>query len=158
MITTGQKLKLDFKLMVLEDNDEKEVAFNELLTRRTVVSVYMKNNTPGCDRQNDSLVGVAAELDRAGYNLVALSRDTCGSHRKYAAKKRISYVLASDPDDRFAQATGSVVEKSMYGRTFTGPQRAAYVLAPDGMVLAVIEKVDTKDHAAQLRGVLGELK
>ncbi len=158
MIAPGQKLKLDFKLKVLEGDEEKEVAFKELLTRRTVVSVYMKNNTPGCDRQNDSLAGVAAELDRAGYNLVALSRDTCGSHRKYAAKKQISHVLASDPEDRFAQATGSVIEKSMYGRTFTGPQRAAYVLAPDGTVLAVIEKVDTKDHAAQLQAVLAKLR
>ena len=31
---------------------------------------------------------------------------------------------------------------------------AAYVLEPDGTVLAVVEKVDTKDHAAQLRAVL----
>lgn len=158
MIATGKKLKLDFKLKVVEGDEEKEVAFKELLTRRTVVTVYMKNNTPGCDRQNDSLVGVADDLDRAGYNLIALSRDTCGSHRKYAAKKGIRYVLASDPEDLFAQATDSVVAKQMYGRTFHGPQRAAYVLDPDGTVLSVIEKVDTKDHAAQLRAVLAGLK
>ena len=30
----------------------------------------------------------------------------------------------------------------------------AYVLERDGTVLAVVEKVDTKDHAAQLRAVL----
>lgn len=158
MIAPGQKLKLNFKLKVVEGDEEKEVAFKQLLTRRTVVSVYMKNNTPGCDRQNDSLVGVAAELDRAGCNLIALSRDTCGSHRKYAAKKRITYTLASDPDDLFARATDSLVEKSMYGRTFTGPARAAYVLDPDGTVLAVAEKVDTKDHAAQLRALLTGLR
>lgn len=158
MIIPGQKLKLSFKLKVVEGDEEKEIAFKQLLTRRTVVSVYMKNNTPGCDRQNESLVGAADELDRAGCNLIALSRDTCGSHRKYAAKKGIRYVLASDPEDLFAQATDSVVEKSMYGRTFSGPQRAAYVLDPDGTVLAVIEKVDTKDHAAQLRAVLANLR
>jgi len=158
MIKPGRKLKLNFTLMVVQDDEEKEVVFKDLLTRPTIVSVYMKNNTPGCDRQNDSLAAHAAEFDRAGYNLVALSRDTCGSHRKYAAKKTIGYVLASDPDDLFAQATDSVVEKKMYGRTFTGPQRAAYVLAPDGTVLAIAEKVDTKDHAAQLRALIAGLK
>lgn len=157
MISAGQKLKTDFRLKVLQGDEDKEVTFKELLTRPTVVSVYMKNNTPGCDRQNDSLVNVAAELDRAGYNLVAISRDTCGSHRRYAAKKGITYLLASDPDDRFARATDSVVEKSMYGRKFTGPARAAYVIAPDGTVRAVIEKVDTKDHAAQVQAVLAAL-
>jgi peroxiredoxin Q/BCP len=149
---------LNFTLKVVQDNEEKEVVFKDLLTRPTIVSVYMKNNTPGCDRQNDSLAADAAEFDRAGYNVVALSRDTCGSHRKYAAKKGIGYVLASDPDDLFAQATDSVVEKQMYGRTFTGPQRAAYVLAPDGTVLAIAEKVDTKDHAAQLRELIATLR
>lgn len=158
MITSGRKLKLNFTLKVVQDNEEKEVVFKDLLTRPTIVSVYMKNHTPGCDRQNDSLAADAAEFDRAGYNVVALSRDTCGSHRKYAAKKGIGYVLASDPDDSFAQATDSVVEKQMYGRTFTGPQRAAYVLAPDGTVLAIAEKVDTKDHAAQLRELIATLR
>lgn len=158
MISAGQKLKTDFRLKIAQGDDDKEVMFSDLLTRPTVVSVYMKNHTPGCDRQNDSLVTVAAELDRAGYNLVAISRDTCGSHRKYAAKKGISYTLASDPEDRFAQATDSLVEKSMYGRTFTGPARAAYVIDRDGTVRAVIEKVDTKDHAAQLKAVLATLR
>ena len=47
-----------------------------------------------------------------------------------------------------------MIEKSMYGRSFTGPARAAYVLDRDGTVLAVVPKVDTADHAAQLREVL----
>jgi peroxiredoxin Q/BCP len=158
MITSGQKLALNFRLNILQANEEKELTFEELLTRPTIVSVYMKNNTPGCDRQNDSLAAHAAEFDRTGYNLVAISRDTCGSHRKYAAKKGINYTLASDPDDQFARATDSIIEKSMYGRTYFGPARAAYVLATDGTVLAVAEKVDPKDHAAQLKTLLATLR
>lgn len=146
------------QLKIFRDGEAGTVALAELLTRRTIVSVYMRNNTPGCDRQNDSLAAHAAEFDRAGYNLVAVSRDTCGSHAKYAAKKKISYPLASDPEDLFAQAADSVVEKSMYGRKFRGPARAAYVLDRDGTVLAVMEKVDTADHAAQVRKVLAALQ
>jgi peroxiredoxin len=37
------------------------------------------------------------------------------------------------------------------------PARAAYVLDPGGKVREVIEKVDTKDHAAQIRAVLDDL-
>ena len=158
MIKPGKKLNTRFQLKVFRDGTESVVTFAELLTRPTIVSVYMRNNTPGCDRQNDSLAAHAAEFDRAGYNLVALSRDTCGSHAKYAAKKKISYTLASDPGDLFAKAADAVVEKSMYGRTYTGPARAAFVLARDGTVLAVAEKVDTADHATQLRTLLAGLK
>jgi peroxiredoxin Q/BCP len=38
----------------------------------------------------------------------------------------------------------------MYGKTYLGPARAAFILDRKGKVLAVIEKVDTKDHAKQL--------
>lgn len=158
MITAGQKLRTDFNLKIVRDGRASESAFGDLLTRPTIVSVYMRNNTGSCDRQNDSLAARAGEFDRLGYNLVAISRDTCGSHAKYAAKKGIAYTLASDPEDLFAKATDSLVEKSMYGRTFEGPARVAYVIGTDGTVLAVIEKVDTKDHAAQLMAVLKSIQ
>ena len=157
MISKGKKLPARFKLKIVQDGVQREVALADLLTRRTIVSVYMKNNTGSCDKQNDSLAAHAAEFDRAGYNLIALSRDTVGSHVKYAAKKKIPYVLASDPGDLFAQAADSIVEKSMYGKTYHGPARAAFVLAKDGTVLAVAEKVDTADHAAQLRALIAGL-
>lgn len=158
MITPGKKLKTNFKLNVVADGAAKEIVFKDLLTRRTVVSVYMKNNTGSCDKQNDALVACAGELAKAGYNLVAISRDTPGSHLKYAVKKKITYTLASDPEDLFAKAADSVVEKSMYGKKYFGPSRAAFVLDTDGTVLAVAEKVDTADHAAQLKVLIAGLK
>ena len=158
MISPGKKLKTNFKLAVVEAGAAKEVAFKDLLTRRSIVSVYMKNNTGSCDKQNDSLVAHAAEFAKAGYNLIAISRDTPGSHVKYAAKKKIAYTLASDPSDLFAQAADAIVEKSMYGKKYFGPARAAFVLETDGTVLAVAEKVDTADHASQLKALVAGLK
>jgi len=157
MIKTGQKLKTNFKLNIVSDGAESEVVFKDLLTKPTIVSVYMKNNTGSCDKQNDSLAAHAAEFSKRGYNLVAISRDTCGSHKKYAEKKGIAYVLASDPEDLFAKAADAVVEKSMYGKTYFGPARAVFVIGKDGTVLALAEKVDTKDHAAQVHALLDTL-
>ncbi|MEO0054652.1 MAG: hypothetical protein RLZZ50_599 [Verrucomicrobiota bacterium] len=158
MIKPGQKLKTNFKLKIVRDGTEADVAFKDLLTKPTIVSVYMKNNTGSCDKQNDSLAAHSDEFSKLGYNLVAVSRDTCGSHLKYAVKKKIAYTLASDPDDLFAKAADAIVEKSMYGKTYEGPARAAFVIGKDGTVLAVAEKVDTKDHAAQLHALLDTLK
>jgi len=157
MVTVGQKLTTDFTLNVVSDGGAREIVFSDLLTRPTVVSVYMKNNTPSCDRQTESLAAHATEFTALDYQLIALSRDTCGSHMKYAEKKGLGYILASDPTDAFARATDSIVEKTMYGKTYQGPARAAFVLAPDATVLAVIAKVDTKNHAAQLKAVLAQL-
>jgi len=157
MIAPGEKLAVDFTLKIVRDGVAREMTWAEVLTRRTVVSVYMKNNTPSCDRQNEALAEVAGEFARAGLNLVGLSRDTAGAQVRYAAKHKTAYALASDPDDLFSKAAGAMVEKSMYGRTYVGPARAAYVLDPDGTVLAVAPKVDTAEHAAQLRALIAGL-
>ncbi|MFO7848240.1 MAG: redoxin domain-containing protein [Balneolaceae bacterium] len=157
MIAEGEKMNTDFTLKVVQEGEEKEVTFGDLLDRPTIVSVYMRNNTGGCDKQNRSLADEAGWFDEKGYNLVALSKDTCGSHKNYAEKLGISYTLASDPDYKFAKATDSIVEKKMYGKTFDAPTRSAYVIDTDGTVLGTIGKVNTKAHAEELKELIESL-
>lgn len=157
MIETGKKINTDFSLDIVKNGEEKTVSFSELLDRPTIVSVYMRNNTSGCDKQNKSLAEQAGWFDEKGYNLVAVSKDTCGSHKNYAEKLDINYVLASDPEYKFAQATDSVVEKKMYGNTYEAPSRSAYIIDTDGTVLGIIEKVNTKDHAKELKELITNL-
>lgn len=157
MLAPGQKLATDLELTVVQDGTSRSVPLAKLLPRRTVVSVYMRNNTGSCDRQTDALVRVAPSLGKAGFNLLAVSRDTVASHLKYAAKKEVSFGLVSDPEDRFARAAEAIVEKSMYGRTYEGPARCAFVLARDGTVLGVIPKVDPAAHDEQLLALVRTL-
>ena len=157
MINKGQKIDTDFSLDVVKGGEEQTVKFSDLLDRPTVVSVYMKNNTSGCDKQNTSLSEHQDWFDKKGYNLVAISKDSCNSHKNYADKLGINYVLASDPDYRFSKATDSIVEKNMYGKTYEGPSRSAYVIDTDGTVLGVIEKINTKDHASELKELIENL-
>ena len=150
-------MDLTFRVKIMRDGAPKEVRFADLLTRRTIVSVYMKDNTPSCDRQNESLSKHAAEFARAGFDLIGISRSTCGSHARYAAAKGIPYLLVSDAEDRFARAADALVEKSMYGKAFIGPARSAFVLERDGTVLAVVPNVEAARHAEQLQEALRRL-
>jgi peroxiredoxin Q/BCP len=154
MISEGEKINTDFTIRIVEDGEEKEVTFNDLLDKPVIVSVYMRNNTSGCDKQNKSLAEHSDYFDRQGYRLIALSKDTCNSHKNYAEKLGINYILASDPDYKFAKAVDSIVEKNMFGNTFEAPSRSAYIIDTDGTVRSVIEKVDTKNHADQLKQVV----
>ncbi len=157
MIEKDQKIDIDFTLNVVKNGEEKTVSFQNLLDRPSVVSVYMKNNTPGCDRQNKSLADEQMWFDEQGYNLIAVSKDSCGSHKKYAEKKGINYTLASDPEYKFAEAIDSIIEKNMFGKKFKGPSRSAYIIDTEGTVLAVVEKIDTKNHAEELKEVINHL-
>lgn len=157
MITKGTTINTDFELDVVKNGEQQTVKFSELLDRPTIVSVYMRNNTSGCDKQNASLAQEADWFDMHGYNIVAISKDTCGSHKNYAEKLGINYVLASDPGYKFGEATDSVVEKSMFGNTYEAPTRSAYVIDTDGTVLGIVKKVDTKNHAAELKELINKL-
>ena len=157
MITKKTKINTDFELDIVKNGEQQTINFADLLDRPTIVSVYMRNNTSGCDKQNASLAEEADWFDEHGYNVVAISKDTCGSHKNYAEKLGINYVLASDPDYKFGKATDSVVEKSMFGNTYEAPTRSAYVIDTDGTVLGIIEKVDTKNHAEELKELINNL-
>jgi peroxiredoxin Q/BCP len=157
MIEIGTKMNTNFTLKIVEGEEEKEVIFSEILTQPTIVSVYMKNNTSSCDKQNISLATHAHWFKEAGYNLLTISKDTCGSHKKYIAKHGISYKIASDPEYTFSKATDSIVEKKMYGKVYEGPSRSAFVINVDGTILAVIENIDTKAHAEELKALIGTL-
>jgi thioredoxin-dependent peroxiredoxin len=120
MVTTGSKIDTNFNIDIVRNGEIQSVPFSSLLDKPLIVSVYMKNNTGSCDNQNASLAAHADAIQSKGFNLMALSKDGCKSHAKYAEKLGITYILASDPDNLVPAATDSIVEKSMYGKKYMG--------------------------------------
>jgi len=157
MIKTGAKANFDFTVKVVQNAEEKEINFNDLLDKPTIVSVYMKNNTSSCDRQTKDLAEHAEWFSKQGFNLVAISKDTCGSHKRYAQKQEINFTLVSDPEYKFASATDSIVQKKMFANEYEAPSRSAFVIDTDGTILGTIEKVNTKDHARELKELVEQL-
>jgi peroxiredoxin Q/BCP len=157
MISVGQKIDTHFSLEIYHNGEIKTVTFADLLDKPMIVSVYMKNNTGSCDNQNKSLAEYAEAIAAKGYHLIAVSKDGCKSHQKYAEKMGISYILGSDPDTLISKVTDSIVQKSMYGKTYEGPARSAFVIDTDGTVKAVIESVDTKRHGEELLALINRL-
>lgn len=157
MIEVGQTIDTNIHFKAIINGEEKETTLADLLTKPMVISVYMKNNTSSCDNQNVSLVEYSKKIAEKGYLLMSVSKDTCGSHKKYAAKHGIDYILASDPELTIAKAFDSVIEKSMYGKKYFGPTRSAYVINTDGKVLGIIEKIDSKNHGNELLSLLNTI-
>jgi peroxiredoxin Q/BCP len=157
MIQPGDKLDTNLSLKAVVNGETMDCTLTDLLKRRTAISIYMKNNTGGCDLQTHALAQAAGDFDRLGWDIIAVSKDTCGSHQKYAQKQGIAFTLVSDPDYKIASAADALVEKSMYGKRFTGPARCALLVEPDGTVLGVIEKINTKAHADELKALIAQI-
>jgi peroxiredoxin Q/BCP len=158
MLSIGKKPKLTFKIKALVDQSPVELPFADLIDGPTVVSVYMRNNTSACDLQAAEMDKVQKVVDKQGFKLVAVSRDTVSSHTKYAAKHGYKYPLVSDTEDLFSQALDAIIEKSMYGKKYLGPTRAAYLFDTDGKLIGLIPKVEAARHGEQILEAIKGLK
>jgi len=157
MIAANEVADLDFMVKAVLGGESVELPFKDLLKERNLVSIYMRNNTGGCDCQMRLLAGQQQELSKHGWNLIAVSKDTIGSHEKYAKKLDIDFTLVSDPEHDFAKVVDAMTTKKMYGRTFIAPARCSFAMDGDGRVLGLIEKVKTKSFDEQVAALLEEL-
>lgn len=137
----------DFEVV---DQDGKIVTSKELLGRKTIVYFYPKDNTSGCTAEACSLRDNYEALIAAGYNVVGVSKDSAVSHRRFKDKYDLPFTLLSDTSTAMLQAFGAWGEKKMYGKTVMGTLRRTFVFDESGILVRVIEKVDTRNHAAQL--------
>ena len=134
------------------DQDGNKVTSNDLIGKKTIVYFYPKDNTSGCTAEACNLRDNYEALQAQGYNVVGVSKDSAASHRKFADKYELPFTLLSDTSTEMLQAFGAWGEKKMCGKTCVGTLRRTFIFNEDGTLERMIEKVDTKDHAAQILG------
>ena len=137
----------DFEVI---DQDGNKVSSNDLIGKKTVVYFYPKDNTSGCTAEACSIRDSYDSLLAKGYNVVGVSKDSAASHKKFREKYDLPFTLLSDTSTQMLQAFGAWGEKKMYGKTVMGTIRRTFIFDEDGILERIIEKVDTKNHAAQI--------
>jgi peroxiredoxin Q/BCP len=87
-----------------------------------------------------------ADYAAAGARVIGVSPDEVGAVRKFAEKFDLDFTLLADAGHAVAEAYGTWVEKSMYGKKYMGVQRATFVIDPEGTIAKVFPKVQPKKH------------
>lgn len=118
--------------------------------KKVVLYFYPKDDTPGCTAEACNLRDNYATLQASGYVVFGVSADGVKSHDKFARKYELPFDLIADEDKSIHAAYGTWVEKSMYGRKYMGTDRVTFIIDENGIISEVIEKVDTKNHTAQI--------
>ena len=134
----------------VEDQDGNKFSSGQLLGRKTIIYFYPKDNTSGCTAEACSLRDNHEALIAKGYNVIGVSKDSAASHRKFIDKYELPFTLLADTTIQMQQAFGVWGEKSMYGRKYMGTMRRTFIFDEAGILTEIIEKVDTKNHAAQI--------
>lgn len=118
--------------------------------KKVILYFYPKDATPGCTAQACNLRDNYDALLKAGYVVLGISSDDEKSHKKFIEKQNLPFPLIADTDLKVHEAYGTWVEKSMYGRKYMGTARTTFVIDEQGKIAEIIEKVDTKNHTAQI--------
>ncbi len=136
----------------VEDQDGNKFSSDRLLGRKTIIYFYPKDNTSGCTAEACNLRDNYSRLVAEGYNVVGISKDSVKSHKNFATKYDLPFTLLSDTSTEVLQAFGAWGEKKMYGKTTMGTIRKTFIFDEAGILVRIIEKVDTKEHASQILG------
>jgi peroxiredoxin Q/BCP len=90
--------------------------------------------------------------------ILGASGDSVESHRKFKEKYDLPYTLLADESHEIAQAYGVWEQKSMFGKKYMGIPRTTFLIAPDGRIARVFEKVNPLGHAAQVAEAIEALR
>jgi peroxiredoxin Q/BCP len=132
------------------DQDGNTIKLSDYKGQKLVVFFYPRANTPGCTAEACNLRDNYSELKAAGYELLGVSADTARKQSNFKNKYDLPFPLLADEDHTVLNTFGVWGPKKFMGREFDGIHRTTFVIDGDGIVEKVIDKVKTKDHAAQI--------
>ena len=134
----------------VQDQDGNLVTNETLFGSKTVLYFYPKDSTPGCTAEACNLRDNYQSFLANGYKVYGVSKDSLKSHVNFRNKYALPFPLLSDPTTEMLQAFGAWGEKKMCGKTCVGTLRKTIVIDEQGIITHIIDKVDTKNHAAQI--------
>lgn len=132
------------------DQDGNSIKLSDFAGKKLVLYFYPKDNTPGCTVQACNLRDNYQALLDAGYAVVGISSDSAKKHTNFIKKFELPFPLIADEDKSIHEQFGTWVEKQMYGRKYMGTARTTFVIDENGVIIEIIDKVKTKEHADQI--------
>ena len=118
--------------------------------KKMVIFFFPRADTSGCTKEAIQFSDLIENFAANGAEVIGISKDTPQKQAKFRAKYDLKCHLGADHDTDTCEQFGVWVEKSMYGRTYMGIQRATFVIDAKGKIAAVWPKVKVDGHAAEV--------
>lgn len=134
----------------VEDQYGNTISHTDYVNQKLVIFFYPKANTPGCTLEACDLRDHYAKLQAAGYALLGVSADSIKRQKSFSDKFDLPFPLLADEDKGVIEAFGVWGPKKFQGREYDGIHRKTFIFDEDGVCTRVIDKVKTKEHAAQI--------
>lgn len=151
MLEIGMKAP-EFTLM---DGEGNEVSLSNFAGKKVVLYFYPKDNTPGCTRQACAFAAAYDGFKAKDVVVIGVSKDSTASHKKFAEKHSLPFILLADTEKEVAQKYEMWVEKKLYGKLGFGMLRGTYIIDENGVIEKAMPKVKPDTNAAEILEYLG---
>jgi len=139
----------------LLDKEGNTVSLSDFLGKKVVLYFYPKDNTPGCTRQACAFAESYERFKNNDIVVIGISKDSVASHKKFAEKYNLPFILLSDPSLSAIEAYGVWQEKKMCGKTGMGVVRTTFIIDENGVIEKIMPKVKPDTNAAEILEYIG---
>lgn len=127
----------------------KTISLKDLKGKNVVLYFYPKDDTPGCTIEAKDFRDHLKEFEKLNTVILGASKDSVDSHEKFRAKYCLPFPLLSDTGT-LCEDYGVWGEKSMYGKTYMGIERATFLIDGGGVIRNVWRKVKVDGHVKEV--------
>ena len=150
MLKEGMKAP-DFSL---PDQDGKTRTLSEFAGKKVVLYFYSKDMTAGCAKQAAGFAALCEQFAQKNAVVIGVSKDSSASHKKFAEKYDLPFVLLADTERQAIEAYDVWQQKMNYGKPTMGVVRTTYVIDENGVIVKAMGKVKAADNPAQTLDLL----
>jgi peroxiredoxin Q/BCP len=138
----------DFRL---QDQNGEWHALADYRGQWLAVYFYPKDDTPGCTTEACNFRDNIYAFRALGANVIGVSVDDVASHKAFADKHRLPFILLADPAGEMAGAYGVLRDWKLLQIA----ARESFIVNPNGVIVKHYEDVDPDTHTDE---VLAELE
>ena len=132
------------------DQNGKPVSLADYKEKKLVLYFYPKDSTPTCTVQACNIRDNFSALQKAGIHIIGISADDVKSHKKFEEKHQLPFTIIADTERTIIDKFGVWGEKQLYGKKYMGLLRTTFLINEKGVVVKVIEKPKSKQHAEEI--------
>ncbi len=123
-----------------------------------ILYFYPKDDTPGCTKEACNFRDNVNEFEKMGAVIIGVSKDSVASHKKFADKYNLNFILLSDPEHNVIEEYGSWIKQKFMGKEYYGTSRDTYIINPEGNIVKTYKKINPLTSVKEILSGLEGLK
>jgi len=136
----------------LKDQNGESHKLSDYKTKKVVLYFYPKDDTPGCTKEACDIRDNYGALKKKAM-VIGISADSVESHKKFAAKYNLPFLLLADPEKKVIMKYGLWKQKSFLGKKYMGTARTTYIIDKD-IIKKIFLNVSVLGHVKEIMDAL----